>query len=898
MMRVRLLVCVVLGVCGCGPSSTAPTAGESMRRAPPAEAAAFDPPLPTLRLPRHFTPAHYTARLAIDPAKPTFDADIAIDGTLDRRSAVIWLNGEHLNVTSAIATNGATNVSIAVTPRGEFLELRPGHPLDAGHWRLQLAYTGAVDPTGAAGAYARKYGADTYVVSQFEAISARLVFPCFDEPDRKTPWQLTLDVPNGQVAVSNTPPTSTIALDAGHERVAFAETKPLPSYHVAFGIGPWEIVDAGKAASGLPLRVVTPRGTTDQVRFMASALPKIIDILEGWFAIPFPYPKLDVLVAPEMNAGAMENAGLITASARLVLHAKPTARDRLTTAFIIGHEAAHQWFGDLVTAAWWDDIWLNESFATWMEGKVLASFDPTWPSELALHRMVFDLDALGNARKIRQPIESEGDIGNSFDDITYPKGKLVLRMIEHQIGEPVFQRAIRSYVAAHANGNAKAADLFAALDAAAGASLAPITSSFFDQPGVPEVAIALTCNAGTAKLALAQRRFTATDDDALPAEHWAIPVCVAYDGVKHERVESCTLLDQPTSELALDHCPSWFAPAATYGYYRTRLDAKALETIRDKAWPALAPDERVAIFGDLWAQAKAARLPISLVMAFAAKLRTGTPQELEVALGDPTALGWFGHTTGLPVGLDVLVPSELRPRAEAQVRAIAEPIVRRLGLVPRADESIDAEVTRIDAVDAVVWSHSHAFDAEAKREAAHWRELATTARHGVLALAVAADPKLAERLRGEVLDERDQATRDMLFEILGGIGDPARHRAMLDSLVLDPRLSADDVSSVLHAGDQAAQLESEQYIRAHFDELMKRLPPGARDIFPVAASLASVIFSSCDATKRDERVAYAKAHFSPLPTAERPVNEMIDANDHCIAQKHVVEPSVRAWLGK
>ena len=269
-----------------------------------------------------------------------------------------------------------------------------------------------------------------------------------------------------------------------------------------------------------------------------------------------------------------------------------------------------------------DDVWLNESFATWMEGKVLAAFDSTWPTELAMHRTVFDLDALGNARKMRQPIDSAGDIANSADSITYLKGKLVLRMIEHQIGEAAFQRGIRNYLAAHANGSATAADVFASLEAAAGVSLAPITSSFTDQPGLPEVAMALTCSANTAKIALAQRRFTAIDDDQLPAEHWAIPVCVAYDGMKGARAESCALLDQPTAELALDHCPRWFAPSGTYGYYRARLDATALSAIRDRAWSVLAAEERIAIFSDLWTQAKAGHQTLALVMSFAAKLRT------------------------------------------------------------------------------------------------------------------------------------------------------------------------------------------------------------------------------------------------------------------------------------
>ena len=222
--------------------------------------------------------------------------------------------------------------------------------------------------------------------------------------------------------------------------------------------------------------------------------------------------------------------------------------------------------------------------------------------------------------------------------------------------------------------------------------------------------------------------------------------------------------------------------------------------------------------------------------------------------------------------------------------------MKRLGLAGGADERIDTEVTRVDAIEAVLWSHSHVFDAEAKRDATHWRDLSSLARHGVLALAVDADPKIADRVRNDATAERDPATRDMLFGVLGGLADPVRHRAMIDALVHDPAVTPNDTVKLLRAGGEIALLDSEQYMRAHIDELLKKLQIGADDASPAWLPLLPVIFNSCDAAKRDERVAFANAHFAPLPAAARPVREAIEANDHCIAQAKLVEPSLREWL--
>jgi alanyl aminopeptidase len=893
-MRAHVWIAIAVA---CGPTPPArPPVVVTPKPAPDAAVdPGFAPPQPTLRLPRHFTPVRYTARVALDPAFPDFNGEIAIEGTLDQRASVIWLHGKQLAVTAATATRDDLTLPLAVTPHGDLLEVRSARPLDAGPWTLTMTYGGRIDASGFTGAFLTKLGADPYVVTQFESTGARLVFPCIDEPDRKAPWQLMLDIPKDQVAVSNTPSIAETPLDGGRVRVTFAPTRPLPSYLVAFAVGPFEVVDAGLAHSGLALRVLTPRGTAKKVTFLAGSLARIVDILETWFQIPFPYPKLDIVVVPSLRGGAMENAGMITTDARNVMYDKPTARDRYGIVSLIGHETAHQWFGDLVTAAWWDDIWLNESFATWIEDKILVAFDPTWPSESPAHRGVaFGSDELASARRIRQPITSESDIHNAFDAITYPKGASVLRMIEHHVGEAKFRDAIHAYLLAHLDRNATAADVFEKLDATGAAKLGGIETSFFDQAGFPAVTMAVRCDAGKASIALAQQRWTATDDDKLPEQSWVVPVCVAYDDGKHGRAESCTVLDRATTELSVDHCPAWFAPGGDYGYYRAVLDVTALEHARDLGWALLTPAERVSMSSDIYASVRAGRLPFALAMSFATKLRTGTPAEVATALGDWGALGFGG--SGLPGSYEQWIPDDLRPGFEARVRTWVEPMAQRLGIVATRDEDVLTEAVHADVLSSVRWSHSHVLDAEAKRLATHYRDVPRAARWIALTIAANADAKLAEHLRGEAVDEHDPELRDMLFNVVAGLDDPAQHRAMLDALVADPRVLAEDIINIMNAGDRRARLDSADYVRGNLDALLKRLPPNDNEDFPLALNLAYVVAEGCDAARRDADVEFLTKHFATLPSAERPVKQIIENLDHCIARKKLLEPSLRAWV--
>ncbi|HEY5944145.1 MAG TPA: M1 family aminopeptidase, partial [Kofleriaceae bacterium] len=340
-------------------------------------------PLPATtpeRLPHTFEPTRYAAHLQVDPALPAFTATVEIAGELAEPSALIWINAEGLTITGVTASRADASVRMATkyATKPGWLALQSEQPLAAGPWTLTITYTGTWNDKHAVGGFVERdkrtaqsaAGADRYVYTQFEPDYARRVFPCFDEPDRKVPWQLTLDVPEALVAASNTPiesETHVAALEwtATHSRrsattVRFAQTPPLPSYLIAFAVGPFDVVDAGHSNSGIPIRLLTLRGKGPEVAAAARSIPALLDKIESWLGVPFPYAKLDV-VEVQVTAewwGAMENAGLITFNTDMF--------DSRAWDGTILHELAHHWFGDYVTPAWWDDIWLNESFAYWI----------------------------------------------------------------------------------------------------------------------------------------------------------------------------------------------------------------------------------------------------------------------------------------------------------------------------------------------------------------------------------------------------------------------------------------------------------------------------------------------------------------------------------------------------
>jgi alanyl aminopeptidase len=853
--------------------------------AAPAEPAPLTPPQPPLRLPTNFVPTGYQARLAIDPAAPTFDGEIAIAGTITARSAVVWLHGRGLDVTDAVARQGAVEIPLAVAPRGDdLLELTAAAPLPVGAWTLALRYRGVVAAVETVGAFVENIDGARYVFSHFEPLDARRVFPCVDEPAAKVPWQLTLDVPAGVEALSNSPIASTTRLPDGRARVAFAPTPPLPSYLIAFAVGPLDFVDGGRSRSGVPIRIVVPRGRGGETAVAAQVTAPVLAMLEDWFGTPYPFAKLDVVAIPRlMTYTAMEHPGLITFGGWAILADGPiTERWRRTLISVMGHELAHQWFGNLVTMAWWDDLWLNEGFATWMARKVLAALAPTATDDLDAESDRQDAmvdDRLLTARQIRQPIDSAADIVTAFDGITYGKAAAVLDMFEAQLGPARFQAAVRAYLAGHAGGTATAVDFAGALDAVADAPVAPALTSFLERGGVPLLRFTLACAGDQVDLEITQTRWVPAGVTAPDAPPWRVPVCVAFERAG-ARVEHCaTLADaRATWRLATTQCPRWLVPnVGGAGYYRARVDGA--DPLANDRWAAMSARERVAAVWDLRVEVEAGRADVGTVLARAPELLAhGTRHTRRAVLL-------------LTLNAQAALDGAARRRFDAWAAQAFAPIRGDVGWTPDATDDLERDWVRRRVLPLLAEAGDRRARAAAVQVARSWRRLPPGLREPVVMVAADADATTFHALRAELATTTEPDERATLLVALGAATDPDRQREAL-ALTLDPALPPDDALTLLFAANGPAQRELMRgFFRDHQAELLARFPASFATSTGLVGSLVG-----CDAATRDRDAAYLRSTFGAYANVESVIDQAIERMDQCIARRAVLEPGLRRWL--
>ena len=547
---------------------------------PPARSA----PPAGFRLPDDVRPAAYRVELAIDPAQARFEGRVRIEVALARPTARLWLNAKGLQVSAAeLVAGGRAQRAEASLAGDEFLALDVRQPAPAGPAVLHIRFSGQTDDKGLVGPYRRRSGADWYVFTTFTPIEARRAFPCFDEPRFKTPWELALRIPPSLRAFSNAPETSVEPQPDGWNLVRFARTAPLPSEVVAFAVGPFETTAEFKAGSrAIPVRTVAPRGLAAQGHYAAAVTDQVLRRLEQYTGLPYPWEKLDHLALPQGAFGAVENPGLITYLSRSLL--LPPEQDseekRRAIRALMTHELAHQWFGNLVTQASWEDVWLSEGFATWLAARMMDQERAPARKNLAAaaaRARIMASDAGPQTRPVRLPMPDRTAMRGVYSPFVYQKAASILLMLEAWMGEERFRDALRAYLQQHRDGAASTASLAAALGREAGRVL----DSFLNRTGVPEVRAEALCGGGKPP-ALALRQ--------VGAEPWTLPVCWRTDGAA-----ACTLMAGAEAQVPLASCPAWIEPnAGGTGYYHS-------------AWPAgrmppaevLTPAERLTLVFDL-----------------------------------------------------------------------------------------------------------------------------------------------------------------------------------------------------------------------------------------------------------------------------------------------------------
>ncbi len=849
-----------------------------------------------LRLLDNAGPTRNVAELTIDPASEDFTGSITSTIAVTEPTSVIWLNGDELQIATATATiGGTTQTAVATTPKPGYIALAFPAPLARGEGTLAITYRGKMHRSDGDGIYTAQEGGDWYAYTQFESTDARQAFPTFDEPSFKVPWKLTLHVKAPLVALSNTPIVAERPEANGMKAVEFAETKPIPSYLVAFTVGPYDFVDAGKTKNGVPVRIVVPRGRAADAAYPAKVTVEILERVESYFGMPYPYEKLDLVAFSVFNAGAMENPGLITYRQSLLL-TKPAERTLgkdQRFAVVTAHELAHQWFGDYVTLAWWDDTWLNESFASWMETKIVPPWQPSWDLDVdAVASMsgVMGEDSLDSARAIRQPVTTAQDIESSFDGITYGKGEAVLAMIERTLGADVFQRGVRAYLAKHAWGNATYDDFVAAIGEAAGKDVRPLFDSFVKQSGVPLVEVKLACTKGQAPtLSLAQRRYAPTGSKIDPKRTWTLPMCVRW-GVGGKTGRDCTELSGPTAELPLTApaCPDWVAPnEGGGGYYRAQLEPALLTKLLSRARKVLTIRERVGLVGDINALVASGTVEKGLALSLVADLAKDPSRHI------------VDMSLGIVGSIDEMVGDKLRPNYERFIKKLYLARAKQLGWAKKPGEGPDATELRPELLSLVAGDgNDRALVAEATKLAGKWLDdrsaidptmvgtvLRVAARYG--------NQALFDRLHAEAKKVTDRAERGRILRALGSFTDPKIVEQAL-ALVLTDEFDLREAGGLTQGAmsDPRTRKIAYAFTKQHFDEISAKLPPAYR------AYMAFFALPLCDDALKPELEAFLKPRIEPLDGGPRALAQAMEGLSLCAASRKAQQPAVEAFLSK
>ena len=632
------------------------------------------------RLPRHVIPHRYDLRIEPDLDEATFTGQAEIAITIEEPTEEIVLNAVELELDHITLTNaGGGNLTATVTYEEdtERARLALSGPAAAGDWSLSIAFRGILNDK-LRGFYRSTYtdgeGVErTIATTQFEATDARRAFPCWDEPEFKAVFGITLVVDPDLLAVSNAREVERRETGDGKVAVHYADTMKMSTYLVAFVVGPLEATEPVDV-DGIPLRVVHVPGKGHLTGFALEAGAYFLRWLADYYAIPYPGDKMDFIAIPDFAFGAMENLGAVTYRENAVLIDPHVARqvelERVSS--VIAHELAHMWFGDLVTMKWWNGIWLNEAFATFMEMMASDSFRPEWKTwlEFAPSRgYALDTDALASTRTVEFDVDAPDEADQMFDSLTYQKGSALLRMLQQFLGEETFRRGVGEYLRANAYGNTETHDLWSALEEASGQPVGAMMNSWIFQEGFPEVEISHSPEGDG--LLIEQRRFAYLPD--VSGGEWHVPIVLRVSDGTTEETSTSILGATPEEVLAQGPVEWAVANAGGNGFYRVRYTPELMDGLVDHL-DRLDPLERYTLLDDAWAQVKAGRVDSGTYLDLAARYQ-----------GETEAAVW-GLLSGSLGRLHRIVQPDSRQAFEAWVRKLIEPAAERLGWEPEEGE--------------------------------------------------------------------------------------------------------------------------------------------------------------------------------------------------------------------
>jgi aminopeptidase N len=824
------------------------------------------------QLPLGVTPLAYDLSITPDAKALTFQGAVKITLATRTPQRRIVLNAVDLQIAEA-RLDGA-RARVALNPKTQTASFAPAKPLSAGRHVLAIRYAGKIND-GPSGFFHVDYDGGRMLATQFEPSDARRFLPVFDEPSKKAVFTVSAAVPEGQMALSNMPQTGSTPLAGGLKRVRFAPTPKMSSYLLFLGVGDLERISA--RVGDTTVGVVMPRGETVNGRYALESATRILAFYNDYFGLKYPLPKLDLIAAPGEVGGAMENWGAILYSQNfLVVDPRlTTVEDRQTVFNVVAHEMAHQWFGDLVTAAWWDDLWLNEGFANFMAVKAAAHLHPDWRPWLSAQAekdQAIRLDARASTHPIVRPIASVAEAEQAFDAITYEKAESVIRMLEAYAGPDRWQAGVRAYVAAHAYGAATSDDLWAAIDKAAGKPVSRVAHDFTLQGGVPLISV----DAGPG-VVLRQGRF-GLDDASRAPRTWRTPVNILALG-HGEMIDPLVggPLPHPLDSL---RGPAIINAGQT-GYFRTLYAPDAFAALAER-FGDLDPADQIGLMDDSVALGLSGDAPISGYL----QLVTTLP-----ASADP--LVWRDIVDDL-VGLDSHFdpgPAQTAYRAWA-VRRLA-PALKAVGFDPKAGEA-DNEVVLRDALLAGLagLGDQEVFEEARRRFEASGEDLARVpadTRAWMLAsLTHSADAPLFDTLLAQARATRDPLEKEKLYEALANV-----RNDVLAARILDLALS-DEIPSGL--GPRLIQTVAAEHPDIAWRFSLEHMETIARgfDSLTRTTFAPHIAEASSDPKRADELLAYAA---TAIPAdAQGEVKVAVARILYAAELKQKRAPEISAWI--
>ena len=557
------------------------------------------------RLDPNTHPTFQQIELFLDPSQTTYSGEVNIDLNIKQLTSSFRYHAQEMELTSIMLTHNLDTIPVTTTQGPENIVMaRTQTVLSPGEYHLKISFQKDFNQQ-TVGLYRVAYEGNNYLFTMLEAVDARRAFPCWDEPQYKIPWQLTLNIPNEQLAISNTPIASTRTTASG-QQIVFKRTKPLPSYLIGIAVGPFDHLPLENLS--VPGSIYFVKGKSHLATLAASSAAPLMDALESYLKIPYPFEKLDFIAVPEFWPGGMENAAMITFADRIVLldPEKTSQNQKRRLAAVVAHEIAHQWLGDYVTMEWWDDLWLNESFADWMDDKIVRQLYPEYHSELNAIRSLqnlMDRDTKITTTPIRKEITTSSQI---FEDLgmAYGKGTQILNMVEQWVGVENFHKGVFSYLQANAWANATSADLWEHLSHVSGQDVNAVLSSYVTQSSLPFLRFEMV---NPKKLKITQERFV-NDGVIAPEQQWVLPVDLSYKSASGEHFQT-VLLDKNQMDLSFEEAVEWIIPnRAARGYYRWIIPMEMFQQISLDPTRYLDTVERIAFLGNAEALLKAGLL--------------------------------------------------------------------------------------------------------------------------------------------------------------------------------------------------------------------------------------------------------------------------------------------------